>query len=201
MFNQLSHLEWQLTRRDTFADLTIQWVEERWSDLWSLHTRLNNCRRNVDVVLDTLEPGDPNKWTNTRKDFKSIELRLLQLKVKSDALINSFVGLASIVNSRQSFLEARILRFLTILGMIFLPLSFTSGLFSMAGSFSPGGAQFWIYFAVAVPLTVLIFSVPTFFALWYVKFSEHFSSLSSGRVKNTSRFSKFKDVRRFFQEV
>jgi hypothetical protein len=71
VFNQLSHLEWQLTRRDKFADLTIQWVEERWSDLWTLHTRLINHRRNVDVVLDTLEPGDPNKWTNTRKDFKA----------------------------------------------------------------------------------------------------------------------------------
>jgi hypothetical protein len=200
-FNQLSHLEWQLTRRETFADLHVQWVEERWSDLWTLHTRLNNHRRNVDVVLDTLEPGDPAKWTNTRKDFKAIELRLLQLKAKSDNLIASFVGLASMVSNRQSFLEARMVQLLTILGMTFLPLSFTSRLFSMAGSFTPGGSQFWIYFAVSIPLVLLIFSFPMFFAPWYIKVSEQSSDLSARRFNKTSKFSKIQKARQSFQEV
>jgi Mg2+ and Co2+ transporter CorA len=129
-------------------------------------------------VLDTLEPGDPAKWVNTRKDFKAIELRLLQLKAKSDNLIASFGGLASMVSNRQSLVEARTVRLLTILGMTFLPLSFTSGLFSMAGSFTPGGSQFWVYFAVSIPLVLLIF-----FFSWYIKVSEQSSDLSARRFQ------------------
>lgn len=48
---------------------------------------------------------------------------------------------------------------LTLLGMVFVPLAFTSGLFNMAAPFGPGNLHFRVYFAVALPLILLVFAV------------------------------------------
>ena len=46
---------------------------------------------------------------------------------------------------------------LSNLGMLFIPLAFTSGIFSMSGNYAPGGSSFWVYWVVAVPLVLLVF--------------------------------------------
>lgn len=48
----LDHLAWLLSRRDTFADFNITWVEERWSDLLSVHRRYDNNRSNIRAIID-----------------------------------------------------------------------------------------------------------------------------------------------------
>ena len=45
---------------------------------------------------------------------------------------------------------------LTILGITFIPLAYVASLFSMSDGYRPGGELFWVYFAVALPLVVLI---------------------------------------------
>lgn len=41
-------------------------------------------------------------------------------------------------------------------GSAFVPLVYVASLFSMAGSFQPGGGQFWEYWVVAIPITVVL---------------------------------------------
>jgi hypothetical protein len=88
------------------------------------------------------------------------------LKKKAEGLVSSFTGLAGIVGNRQSLAEAR------TLGMIFLPLSFTSRIFSMQTAYVPGGSQFWIYIAVAIPLLFVVFALPRLIGLGYEPMNE-----------------------------
>lgn len=167
----LNHLGWVLSRRDTFADLNVDWVEERWSDLLSFHRRCDDHRGNIQDIIAGLSPEDMStkqrSWTDVRADFAHIERQFGRLQEKSDSLISSFTGLASIVGNRQSLAEARSVRLLTLLGLIFLPLSFISGLFSMATPYTPGNSRFWIYFAVSLPLLLLVFIVASPIQLWF----------------------------------
>lgn len=167
----LNHLGWVLSRRDSFANLNIDWVEERWSDLLSFHRRCDDHRGNIQAIITGLPSEDmlakQRSWTDVRADFTHIERQFGRLQEKSDSLISSFTGLASIVGNRQSLAEARSVRLLTLLGLIFLPLSFISGLFSMATPYTPGNSCFWIYFAVSLPLLLLVFVVAFPIQLWF----------------------------------
>ena len=50
------------------------------------------------------------------------------------------------------------MKVLTVLGLVFIPLAFTCGLLSMNDRYLPGTGLFWIYWAVALPLIILVFS-------------------------------------------
>jgi hypothetical protein len=101
------------------------------------------------------------------EDFLTFEELYQNLKRKAEGLVSSFTGLAGIVGNRQSLTEARSVRLLTVLGMAFLPLSFTSGLFSMTAQYLPGASKFWVYLAIAIPLLLVIFAVPSLLRLGY----------------------------------
>ena len=113
----LNHLAWVLSRRNSFADLNVGWVEERWSDVLSFHRRCDDYRGNIQAIIARLSPEDTTtkqpSWTDVRVDFAHIERQFGRLQEKSDSLISSFTGLASIVGSRQSLVEARSVRILT----------------------------------------------------------------------------------------
>ena len=68
-------------------------------------------------------------------------------------------SLVQVVDSRRSFAETANITRLTVLALIFVPLNFTSSLFSMMPGKAPGGEQFWVYIAVAVPITALVFLI------------------------------------------
>lgn len=78
-------------------------------------------------------------------------------------LSNSITGLVGIAGNQQalaeakrSLKEAKNIKTLTLVGMVFIPLSFCTGFFSMNDQYLPGGASFRVYFAVAVPLIVVV---------------------------------------------
>jgi Mg2+ and Co2+ transporter CorA len=80
------------------------------------------------------------------------------------------IGFATMVENRQAFLAQQIavqhseeslsasrsMKALTLVGIIFIPLAFTSSLFSMTEHFAPGSKYFWVYLAVAIPLVLLV---------------------------------------------
>ncbi|KAI9675558.1 MAG: hypothetical protein M1822_008911 [Bathelium mastoideum] len=68
-------------------------------------------------------------------------------------------SLVQIVDSQRSFAETTNITRLTILALVFVPLTFVSSLFSMNATNGPGGPYFWVYFAVAVPVTVVVIAV------------------------------------------
>lgn len=65
-------------------------------------------------------------------------------------------SLVQVVDSRRSFAETANVTRLTILALVFVPLTFVSSFFSMNSEHAPGGGHFWIYFAVALPVTICV---------------------------------------------
>jgi Mg2+ and Co2+ transporter CorA len=66
---------------------------------------------------------------------------------------------ASAEAAKSSLAEAKAVRALTVVGMLYLPLTFTSALFSMGQDYGPGQGKFWVYWAVALPAGILAFIV------------------------------------------
>jgi len=96
-------------------------------------------------------------WKNTPMDFLYIEDKIAALVFKADNLVGAFNALSSGTAAQQSLNEAAMVRFLTLVGMTFLPLSLAAGVFSMSDEYAPGGPKFWVYFAVGMPLTLLVY--------------------------------------------
>jgi len=78
------------------------------------------------------------------------------------------IGTLSILQGRLSVAEAKLVSTLTWLGLIFIPLSFSTTIFSMSGDFQPGGTRFWVYFAVAFPMLCLVLTF-TFLISWALR--------------------------------
>lgn len=68
-------------------------------------------------------------------------------------------SLVQIIDARQSFAETANISRLTVLALIFVPLSYVSSLFSMNSENMPGSKRFWVYFAVAIPVTFVVFFI------------------------------------------
>ncbi|KAG8528225.1 uncharacterized protein KY384_007142 [Bacidia gigantensis] len=176
----LSTLEWSLSRQNQdISEIKIAWAEQRWSDLQSWSRRCSEYCENMESIIDSLriplfEADASGDWAACEKDFHLINRKLIGLKQRANALISSLTGLAGILGNRQtlkeasrSLHEAKSVKILTFLGMMFAPLFLTSGIFSMSEKYLPGGSFFWVYIAVAVPLVLLVFGAVSLINMGY----------------------------------
>jgi len=178
----VANLEFQLSRRDSIKDIHIPWIEAQWSDLQAWSWRFSEYIEQVEAILISLgasfstspDQGDKVDWKSCDRDFQYIHYRLKNLKIRADLFINSITGLAGIAGNRHALLEAKRslketmrIKTLTLLGMVFLPLAFCTGLFSMNDRYLPGEPSFWIYLAVSIPLIVAVFLLTFLVGLGY----------------------------------
>jgi len=156
----LPSLELRLTR----SNLTQG--EEQWNSLQTINRRCGNYQDDIeDILLSLGYPAEPTirekgrvAWEDCCADFQQIHYRLKVLKGRADTLLQSMTGLASIAGNRQSLDEAKRVKRLTLLGLVFIPLAYTSALFSMQDNYAPGKRLFWVYWASALGLVVLTFT-------------------------------------------
>lgn len=99
-------------------------------------------------------------------------MRLQALRHRTECLNSAITGLAKIVGNRQAYKEqqlgvqeakrsireAKSTKAITLLGLFFIPLAYTSSLFSLTDSFAPGGLYFWVYWAASFPPSCSSFS-------------------------------------------
>jgi hypothetical protein len=150
--------------------LTTAWIDEQdqWKSLQTISRRCGNYRDDMEDTLLSLGYAlkDPNStelrdWRDIEKDFQYIYFRLGILKARADTLMQAMTGLASIAGNRQNLEEAKRVKRLNLLALLFIPLAYTSSLFSMQDSFAPGATQFWVYWVCGVAATGF-----TFFLTW-----------------------------------
>ena len=98
-------------------------------------------------------------WKDCRRDFQYIYFRLKILKQRADTLMSAMTGLASIAGNRQNLEEAKRLKRLNLLALLFIPLAYTSSLFSMQDDFAPNKGKFWVYWVSAFGLVILTFVI------------------------------------------
>lgn len=108
----------------------------------------------------------PSHYLTSDLDFPFIHHSLSTLHAVVTNLVTSTQGLSSIVANREALQEARLSvreardsKTLTFVGLVFIPLAYTSALFSMSDEYRPGGKEFWVYWVTALPVMVLVFGV------------------------------------------
>jgi hypothetical protein len=150
--------------------LTTAWVDEQdqWRNLQTISRRCGNYSDDIEDTLlslgypiESLEFKSHHNWKDCSKDFQYIYFRLKILKQRADTLMQAMTGLASIAGNRQNLEEAKRVKRLNLLALLFIPLAYTSSLFSMQDQFSPGNPKFWIYW-----ITALLCVAVTFAATW-----------------------------------
>jgi hypothetical protein len=97
--------------------------------------------------------------TSLKKDYEYIAGLLGDFGSRLEGMLPVVTSLVQIVDSRRSLEETANVSRLTVMALIFVPLTYVSNLFSMSDQLGPGGPLFWIYFVVAVPTTVAVFLV------------------------------------------
>ena len=93
------------------------------------------------------------------EDYEHIAWSLNNYSRRLDALVSVATSLIQAMDSRRALTETRNISRLTYLALSFIPLTFVSGLFSMNDNIAPGGKLFWLYFAVSIPLCLLVFMI------------------------------------------
>jgi hypothetical protein len=151
-------------------------LEETNQDLTSLETLLHRahrwrrvlttiedyCQSAIDLVhaMDLRKEMSNYGWSlSILQDYQYLLRQFRNLGTRIDRMTPLVTSLIQIIESRRSLKETTNLSRLTKLAFIFVPLSFVSGLFSMSGSLAPGSSHFWVYFAVAVPVAILTFTL------------------------------------------
>lgn len=159
----------QLDKKDELSS-----TESHWEDTFIWCRRISEYCEHIEAALDSLGVDPSNiriekysgNWDNWVDDFRYIYRRMLDLRRRTIELVSSINGLIGIMETKfsqdqaQSSLdEEKFVKRLTILGTLFVPLSFTSGLFSMSQGYAPGGSHFWVYLVVVIPLVMLVFII------------------------------------------
>ncbi|KAF2156612.1 hypothetical protein K461DRAFT_298658 [Myriangium duriaei CBS 260.36] len=173
----LEKLQWTLSRRTNLSEFTLTSAERHFSDIQAWERRVNEFKNDLLGIMLQLRiaPGQldldrAGTLKPSATDFRFLHHRLTELSQVVSRVNGSIASLVSFTGSRsalkaqelslqmadQSIRDANNIKALTILGLVFIPFSYTASLFSMADGYSPSGGSFWIYFAVSLPLTGLL---------------------------------------------
>lgn len=91
-----------------------------------------------------------------RKDYDQIAFGIDTYSRRLEAMVSIATSLIQATDSRRSLTETVNISRLSYLALCFIPMTFVSGIFSMNETFAPGGRLFGLYFAVSIPLCVLV---------------------------------------------
>ncbi|CAF9941657.1 hypothetical protein IMSHALPRED_002836 [Imshaugia aleurites] len=93
------------------------------------------------------------------EDYKHIASGIDAYRDRLEALASIAISLIQVIDSRRSLTETLNISRLTYLALSFIPLTFVTGLFGMNDNVAPGGRIFGLYFAVSIPLCILVFLI------------------------------------------
>lgn len=88
--------------------------------------------------------------------WRYIRASCVDLQQMFQSLTNSYTQVMALREAQASNVQAASVQWLTVLGTLFLPLSVVAGVMSMGEDFLPGRGKFWMYFAVVIPLLLVI---------------------------------------------
>lgn len=118
-----------------------------------------NKIRNVIQYLNyrTSNEGDAEQAADMLADYEHISQGIETYGRRLEVLVSTATSLIQAIDCRRSFTETVNISRLTYLALSFIPLTFVSSLFSMNDHIAPGGRLFGLYFAVSIPLCLLVF--------------------------------------------
>ncbi|KAH8701224.1 hypothetical protein GQ44DRAFT_778848 [Phaeosphaeriaceae sp. PMI808] len=108
---------------------------------------------------DTMDTGDSSTVDTLIEDFEVINNSIQSAGQRLENMLPVVTSLVQIIDARQSFAETANISRLTVLALVFIPLSYVSSLYSMNSDIMPGSKHFWQYFVVAIPVTLIVFII------------------------------------------
>ena len=118
----------------------------------------------IRYVLDFLanrvaDDRDMEASTLIRKDYQQISSSVDNYSHRLEIMVSIATSLIQTIDCRRSLTETMNISRLSYLALAFIPMTFVSSLFSMNSDVAPGGKNFGLYFAVSIPLSVLVYLV------------------------------------------
>lgn len=92
-------------------------------------------------------------------DFIYLLMKTQDTAQRIEKNINLLTSLVAIGAGKQGLDESHSVSRLNLLAIIFLPFSTIATILGMQGSYAPGAGSFWLFWAVAIPLTAAIFGM------------------------------------------
>lgn len=120
----------------------------------STQAKIKRAIRFITFFSDNSKPND--EFKGLLEDYEFLKSEIGEYAKRLEAMVPLVTSAVALIESRRSLVETANVTRLTILAMVFVPLSFVAGLFSMSDGYRPGGSLFWVYFAVAVPIVVVV---------------------------------------------
>jgi Mg2+ and Co2+ transporter CorA len=153
----------EYTLEDFSKDIThLEGLESELCTIQNWRRRVAESTTKISSLIDKLQsfqagPTFSGTWPSIIEDCLQIAARMEKYSMRFENMVPVLTALVQVAEGRHSFADTKNITRLTYMPLIFLPLTFTSGLFSMAGDVAPGGKMVWIYFAVALPLVLVVF--------------------------------------------
>jgi Mg2+ and Co2+ transporter CorA len=171
-----------MRRQYDFAALNLADVEANWSSCQTLEKRLHQYCNDLEYILAQLhiplkrpDFAQDVSWTDVNVDFQMLHYQFENARNWVSKINSNITGLTGIAGNRQAFREQQLslnaatrTRNITTVGLLFVPLAYVATLFSMSGEFAPGGDRFWLYFAIALPVTMVVFAAYCSLDYWKV---------------------------------
>jgi Mg2+ and Co2+ transporter CorA len=104
-------------------------------------------------------PENPCHLRKLRSEFESILDRIERLQIRTQNIVSLATTIMSIEeNKRAMKMNSNLVR-VTYLAVVFVPIQFVSSFFSMTPDLGSLKQTFWIYFVIAIPLTLLCLTI------------------------------------------
>jgi Mg2+ and Co2+ transporter CorA len=102
------------------------------------------------------EEADKQPWNVVLKDIKHTLSQLDRYNRSLEHMIPVATSMVQLLDSRRSTQDAANLGRLTLIALVFVPLSWVASLFSMSEDYSPQHKNFWVYLTTAVPVLIVL---------------------------------------------
>lgn len=107
------------------------------------------------------QESNKQPWDFILKDIKHVSSQLEHYSRSLENMVPVATSMVQLLDSRRSIQEAANVSRLTFIALVFVPLSWVASLFSMSEDYSPGHKSFWVYFATALPVMILVLLLST----------------------------------------
>lgn len=130
-------------------------------DLQRWRRRITQSRQKLSILSQFItywkkDEVEQQTWDMLLLDIYSINSKLQHYGHSMEQIVPVATGMVQLLDARESARQAASVTTLTYIALVFVPLSWTAGIFSMSDRFLPGGEQFWVYLSTAFPLALAV---------------------------------------------
>ncbi|KAN0117924.1 hypothetical protein V8E51_003901 [Hyaloscypha variabilis] len=165
---ELATIEYILEKEEpTFRDLEVYL-----KDLYIYRRRVTRYHELITQAKEQCTTRGQRSWSHgdtsalslehakdMEADFIYLQDKVLATSRRIEKNIDLLTALVSIGEGKQALDENRALAKLSLLATVFLPFSTVATIFSIQGGYGPGEDMFWMFWAIAIPLTALVLAL------------------------------------------